>query len=98
MKKILYIISLIFLFGCNSESAWDCIQESGAIIEREFRVKEFKKIQVWERVQLIVSQGDFQNVRVETGENLMNEIQVKVKDSILTISDRNSCNWVRDYG
>ncbi|MBZ0328420.1 MAG: DUF2807 domain-containing protein, partial [Altibacter sp.] len=46
----------------------------------------------------IVSQGDFQNVRVETGENLMNEIQVKVKDSILTISDRNSCNWVRDYG
>ena len=28
----------------------------------------------------------------------MNEIGVKVEDSILTISDRNSCNFVRDYG
>jgi hypothetical protein len=98
MKKILCIVSLVFILGCNSEYAWDCIQDSGTIIEREFRVREFKKIQVWERVQLIVSQGDVQNIRVETGENLMNEIQVVVKDSILTVSDRNSCNWVRDYG
>jgi hypothetical protein len=98
MKKILFIIGLVFILGCNSENAWDCVQDSGAIIEREFQVDDFKKIQVWERVQLIISQGDIQNVRVETGENLMNEIQVKVEDSILTVSDRNSCNWVRDYG
>ncbi|WP_232729103.1 head GIN domain-containing protein [Ulvibacter sp. MAR_2010_11] len=89
---------MIVLTSCTSEFAWDCVQESGPIIEREFNVRQFKKIQVWERVQLIVSQGDFQSVRVETGENLMNEIQVVVKDSILTISDRNSCNWVREYG
>jgi hypothetical protein len=28
----------------------------------------------------------------------MSEIQLEVIDSVLTISDRNSCNWVRDYG
>jgi hypothetical protein len=98
MKKLIYILGLFVLMSCNSEFAWDCVQESGPIIEREFNVRQFKKIQVWERVQLIISQGDFQNVRVETGENLINEIQVVVKDSILTISDRNSCNWVRGYG
>ena len=98
MEKIIFIIGLGFILGCNSENAWDCVQDSGAIIEREFQVEEFKKIQVWERVQLIISQGAVQNVRVETGENLMNEIQVVVKDSVLTISNRNSCNWVRDYG
>lgn len=98
MKKILFIIGVVFILGCNSENAWDCVQDSGTIIEREFQVEQFKKIQVWERVQLIISQGDVQNVLVETGENLMNEIQVVVKDSILTLSNRNSCNWVRDYG
>ncbi len=97
MKKIIYTLTFVFLFGCSSEYSWDCIQSSGDIIEKEFEVAVFKKVQVWERVQLIISHGETQNIRVETGENLMNEIQVKVKDSILTISDRNSCNWVRDY-
>lgn len=97
MKKIIFTICLISLFSCNSEYVWDCIQESGPIIEKEFETTVFKKIQVWDRVQLFVSQGAEQNIRVTTGENLMNEIQVKVEDSILTISDRNSCNWVRDY-
>jgi hypothetical protein len=66
-------------------------------VQKEFTVRPFKKIQVWERVQLFVSNGETQTVRVETGENLMNEIKVKVEDSILTISDRNSCNFTRDY-
>ena len=97
MKKIIVVLALVVLYGCNGENVFDCIQSSGNIIEQEFEVDVFKKIQVWERVQLIIDQGAHQVVRVETGENLMNEIQVIVKDSILTISDRNSCNWVRDY-
>ncbi len=97
MKKMLFILSLVTLLGCDSEFGLDCFQASGKIVQQEFPVPVFKKIQVWERVQLIVSQGDTQNVLVETGENLLNEIQVKVKDSILTVSNRNSCNLVRDY-
>lgn len=97
VKKIISIFIIASLVGCNGENVIDCIQSSGNIIEEEFEVDVFKKVQVWERVQLIIKQGDTQNVRVVTGENLMNEIKVVVKDSILTISDRNSCNWVRDY-
>lgn len=88
---------LPFLSGCNSEYGLDCLQTSGDIVQEEFDVDGFNKIQVWERVQLIISQGETQSVRVETGANLMNEIKVKVEDSILTVSDRNSCNLIRDY-
>lgn len=97
-RNILFLLILIGLLGCDSQNAWDCIQAEGTIIQEEVDVEGFNKIQVWERVKLIVSHGNTQKVVVETGENLINEVQLRVEDSILFLSDRNSCNHVRDYG
>ncbi len=98
MKKIVLIVILSVLYlGCDSEKAWDCFQDSGELVQEEFDVPLFKKIQVWERVQLIVQHGNRQSVRVQTGANLIEEVQVVVEDSTLKVSDRNSCNYVRDY-
>lgn len=100
-KKIIkvtgFIIWMIVYSSCDSVNSLDCFQATGDLVQEEFEVPGFKKIQVWERVQLFVSTGETQSVRVETGENLMNEIKLKVEDSVLTISDRNSCNLSRDY-
>lgn len=97
MRILTCFFCLLLLSGCNSENALDCFQKSGDIVSKDFFVKDFNRIQVWERVQLIIEQGDTQRVRVETGENLLEEIEVRVLDSVLTVSDRNSCNFVRDY-
>jgi hypothetical protein len=99
MKRFLFIYVLItFFIGCDSENAWDCFQDSGEIIQEEFELDGFKKIIIWNRVKLYISEGPVQQVVVETGSNLMNEIRVRVEDSILKVSDRNSCNYVREYG
>ncbi|AVI51191.1 DUF2807 domain-containing protein [Pukyongia salina] len=99
MKRLSILLILPLLFwACDSEKAWDCIQDSGELVQQEYNVPLFKKIQVWERVQLIIQQGNTQTVRVQTGANLINEVQVVVEDSTLKVSDRNSCNYVRDYG
>jgi hypothetical protein len=92
-----FIIWMAVFSSCDSKNSLDCFQSAGDIVQEEFTVLPFKKIQVWERVQLFVSTGETQSVRVETGENLMNEILLKVEDSLLTIADRNSCNFTRDY-
>jgi hypothetical protein len=97
MKKLLYIALLTVVFGCDSELSPDCIQAAGDIVTQEYDVEGFKKILIFNRVQLFISQGP-QSVRVETGDNLLNEIRVRVEDSILKVSDRNSCNHVREYG
>lgn len=97
-KILLLLLSCVVLIGCDSKNAWDCIQDEGTVIQQEFELDAFRKVQVWERVQLIVSQGNTQRVVVETGENLIDEVQLRVEDSILYLSDRNSCNHVRDYG
>jgi hypothetical protein len=86
------------LSGCDSESAWDCFQKSGDIVQENYAVEGFKDIIIWDRVKLYVSEGPVQQVVVETGSNLINEIYVRVEDSILKVSNRNSCNYVREYG
>jgi hypothetical protein len=98
LRKSLLVGLMVFLAGCDSDGALDCFQASGDIVQEEFSLDKFKKITVWKRVKLYVSDGPVQRVVVETGENMLNEIRVRVEDSILKVSDRNSCNFVRDYG
>jgi len=87
---------LIFT-GCNSESSWDCIQNAGTIVQNEVTVPPFTKILVWERTKVFIQQGEEQKVVIETGESLMNDVEVTVTDGRLEIHNNNSCNLVRDY-
>ncbi len=94
----LALLIAFLVLSCDTNNAWDCFQTSGPIVQRSFDVDKFKKIIIWNRVQLIISSGPEQSVIIESGENLMNEVLVRVEDSILKVSDRNSCNYTRDYG
>ena len=98
MKKYIYILISVLFFACNSEDANDCFQTSGSIIQNEFEAAYFNKILVKKDVELIVTQGSEQRVVIETGENLMNDIDISVIDNELIITDNNNCNWIRDYG
>lgn len=98
MKKIIYILCVIFVLGCNSENSSDCIQASGDIIEQEFEVTRFKNIIVEKGVSLIISEGETRSVVFQTGENLMKEVNAYVENDTLFLTDFNTCNLVRDYG
>ena len=77
---------MITFFGCDSDKGLNCFQAAGDIIQEEFTVEPFDKITVWERTQLFIKQGDTQKVVVETGENLLNDIEVQIKDGVLNLS------------
>ncbi len=98
MKKIGYIICLVFLLGCDSENSIDCIQASGDIVEQGFDVTRFDKIIVGKGVSLIISQGETRSVVFQTGENLINEVSAYVANDTLWLNELNTCNLVRDYG
>lgn len=97
MKKVVYIFITIIFLGCNSENALDCIQKSGTIITQEVEVAPFTKIIVWEGIQLFIEQGDTQKIIIETGENLLNDIEIKVIDAEIRLKNNNNCNYIRDY-
>lgn len=98
MKKIIYILTLIGLLACDSESAGDCFQTKGATVQQEVVVTPFEKILVNRDVELILKEGIDYEVVIETGENLMNDVEVIVVSNELKLSDNNTCNYIRDYG
>ncbi|GEQ86921.1 hypothetical protein ULMS_24290 [Patiriisocius marinistellae] len=106
MKKKTHIIQkaltvftiVVLLISCNSENGSDCFQSAGTIVETNFTVAPFSEIRVEGEVTLTIVQGEVQEVIVETGENLLSDVQVTVEGDILVIRDDNTCNFVRDYG
>ncbi|WP_452226721.1 head GIN domain-containing protein [Lacinutrix cladophorae] len=98
MKNSLYILITLLVFSCNSEDANDCFQKSGNVVQEEVLVSSFEKILVNRDVELILNQGLDFKVVIETGENLLNDVEAKVVANELQLTDKNTCNYVRDYG
>ncbi|MGB3606335.1 MAG: head GIN domain-containing protein [Psychroserpens sp.] len=98
MKKVLYILFCLCIVSCNNDNAPNCFQNAGDVIEKEFIVDDFTTITTFPRIELIISEGPTQSVIVQTGEFLMNDIDVKVEDGRLKLYDNNACNITRDYG
>ena len=97
MKKLLYIFVLVCLCSCDSEDANDCFQKTGNIVQQEVSVDAFEKILVNRNVELILKEDSEFHVLIETGENLLNDVEVVVIDNQLRLTDNNTCNIVRDY-
>jgi len=98
MKKIAAILSLMFLISCNGDNVPDCFQNSGDIIEKSIVVEAFSAITVFERIEMIVKETPEYSVKIQTGEFLMSDIDVKVENGRLLLRNNNSCNLTRDYG
>lgn len=95
--RILLYVLLGFLMACNTENAPDCLQNSGDIVRKEIMVPDFTKITVFEKVELILIEGNTQKVEVETGAFLFEEIRVDVEEGRLLLRNDNFCNLFREY-
>lgn len=99
MKKLLYIAYfLLVIIACDSENAGNCFQTTGGIVQEEVVVSSFDKILVNKDVELVIKEGAVHKVIIETGKNLLSDVDILVTDEELILTDNNSCNYVRDYG
>jgi hypothetical protein len=97
VKKItILLFSLYVVLGCSKPS--ECIEATGTIISKDFPVNAFDKIIIYSGISLVITQGPLASVEVQTGENLIENIEVKVENGFLSVKDNTTCNWVREYG
>lgn len=94
----LAIVWVICLASCSTENAPDCLQTSGDLISEQIPVPAFSSITVFENIELILRNGPEQKVRLETGENLRDEVTAEVVDDRLVLRNKNGCNLLRSYG
>ena len=96
-KYVFGFLCFMYLVSCNSENAPDCFQQAGEIQRTEVDLDNFSKITVFQKVELILKQGDVQKVEIETGEFLLNEVTASVEGDRLILRNGNGCNFLRDY-
>jgi len=97
MKRFLLLIVLFLMFSaCEKPS--DCIESTGAIITKDVLVQPFKKIKVYQGIEVVITQGTEYKVQIVAGENFINNVEVSQNGEQLIFKDETSCNWVRAYG
>ncbi|WP_405224495.1 head GIN domain-containing protein [Dokdonia sp. Asnod1-B02] len=95
---ILQLLLAVLLFSCDTENANDCLQTDGDIITYEIEVPVFTKIQMEDDIRVLLKQGAEQQVIIETGENLVSDLNFEVSEGTLVLQNNNSCNILREYG
>lgn len=96
--RILPLILLLQVFwSCSNDAAPDCFKNAGATVSYEVPVQNFTNINVGAGIELIVAEGPETTVRIETGENLKDNISAEVTGNELYLKNTTSCNWARDY-
>lgn len=109
MKQISYIsqrfivpgvatASVLFLLaGCNREQAPDCFQSAGVIDTAYHSLSEFTSIELNDYIQYELCDTSYYGVMIMGPRNLLPEISAVVNESLLSVHNKNSCNFVRSY-
>lgn len=93
IKKLVACLAVVLLFiGCSSEIIPGCYREPGASITRFDTVGSFNQINIGEGIHLVVKQGATAEVKVETGENLMEEITTESIEGVLYVKNKLKCS------
>lgn len=99
MKFRLRIVILFIIFqgfiSCGEDMP-ECFRNAGDTVTYEIPVEDFSSVHISQGIELVIQQGET-NVTVETGENIKEYIYANVIDGELRLTNRNNCNWVRDY-
>jgi hypothetical protein len=97
MKKLLFVLPLFLLFGCNISE--DCIRNSGAMQTKVIAADApFNKIYVYPNIGLVLKMGDEYSITVKAGSNVIDDISAVIVNGSLELRDNSGCNLNRQYG
>lgn len=94
MRVAFIFLSLIILTSCKKDLG-DCFKGTGDITTEIRELPPFTHIEVYDNVDLYITQDTLFEAKVEAGEKLIGKVKLKVEKGILKITNENDCNWVR---
>jgi len=83
---------LLCLAACQKPG---CLESAGATSSVERPVSAFHQIDLYDHIDLILTQDSVEKIRVEAGSNIQPNIVTVVSNGVLTIEDNTSCTWLR---
>ena len=88
------LIALLSVGGCDKGQLFD---STGAVTTEIREAGKITKVSVYDNVNVIFTNRlDSGTIMVSAGKNIIRNISTELKNSILTIKNRNKYNWTRD--
>ena len=87
----------MFLCSCDKDHLNDCLKGTGSIITETRQASDFNRVDVYNNVNVIITQDSINTIMVEAGKHIIYGITTEISDGVLTIRNENKCNWVRSY-
>ncbi len=98
MKGIVVISFIItMLTACKKPEERTCFKRTGEIDTMELTISAFDKLFLHEHLAYELIQDSLDKVVLIGGENLLGLIELSLVDGKLDISNKNRCNFLRDY-
>ncbi|MEI7979920.1 MAG: DUF2807 domain-containing protein [Bacteroidota bacterium] len=98
MKKytlIFLFLAVLIAFSCKKENMNDCFTSRGLTTVERRNLDDFRQVKLGKRIHLVLIEDTVNYAVVEAGKNLLPEIITSSDGQLLTIENRNKCNWVR---
>lgn len=96
VKYSILFFLMFLLFGCDSKNAWDCVQTLGTGVVFQESVEQFHSITIQGHMDVVLVQDTLTQIKVETRENLADNIHFSITDGLLFIEEDSSCNILKD--
>ena len=93
----LLILGVLLLSSCEKDQLDDCFTSAGPMRIEERSIGDFRKVELHDRIDLVLEERAAGTLSVEAGRNLLDQVETEVREGVLIISDRNTCNWVRSF-
>jgi hypothetical protein len=88
---------VFFVFSCKKENATDCFKPNGKEVTEIRNLPAFNQIVVFDKMAVYIQQGPEYRVEISGGKQVLKNFYSEVKDSVLQLDNRNTCNFVRGY-
>ena len=94
IKQIIYFTLIIYSFSSCRDSP--CSMSKGKIISIEKKLEIFSGIEALDNINFEwVKSNDYKAV-ITTSEYLIDQIELTIKNELLTIENENTCTWIRN--
>ena len=96
-KVYIFFILSIIVTACNKPNAPDFIKSTGEQTTETRFINSFSSIDLNGKITLYLISGNENKIEIKAGKNLIPKITTQVNQSVLTIDNNNTFNWVRSY-
>jgi hypothetical protein len=97
MRKLLLIVLVTLCFSCRKENRFDCFKGNGKVVTEERHTAAFSRIHIEDKFETRLIQSPEFHISITCGENIISNIKTKVEEGVLSITNHNTCNFVRGY-